>query len=162
VGQLRLGLQDARVRVNDTFNARKEMPLRLTTSSMDSLAWGTINGAEALGLGSVTGSLEAGKQADVIIIKGDSPNLWPINEEPGTVVFHSHPGDIDTVFVAGKAVKRGGRLVGIDYAAARKEAEDSRDWILAEVMKVYGMVLPPEESMSLISVEETAVANMEL
>ena len=66
------------------------------------------------------------------------------------------------VFVAGKAVKRGGRLVGIDYAAARKEAEDSRDWILAEVMKVYGMVLPPEESMSLISVEETAVANMEL
>jgi hypothetical protein len=52
--------------------------------------------------------------------------------------------------------------VGIDYAAARKEAEDSRDWILAEVMKVYGMVLPPEESMSLISVEETAVANMEL
>lgn len=162
VGQLRLGLQDARVRVNDTFNARKEMPLRLTTSSMDSLAWGTINGAEALGLGSVTGSLEAGKQADVIIIKGDSPNLWPINEEPGTVVFHSHPGDIDTVFVAGKAVKRGGRLVGINYAAARKEAEDSRDWILAEVMKVYGMVLPPEESMSLISVEETAVANMEL
>jgi 5-methylthioadenosine/S-adenosylhomocysteine deaminase len=160
VGQLRLGLQDTRVRVNDTFNARQEMPLTLDTSSMDALAWGTINGAEALGLGSVTGSLEAGKQADVLIISGDSPNMWPVNEEPGTVIFHSHPQDIDTVFVAGKVVKRGGRLVGVDYAAARAMAEDSRDWIMDAVMRTTGVVLPPEESMSLISVEETAVANM--
>lgn len=160
VGQLRLGLQDARVRVNDTFNLRKEMPLTLSTSSMEALAWGTINGAEALGLGSVTGSLEPGKQADVIIISGDSPNMWPVNEEPGTVIFHSHPGDIDTVFVAGRAVKRGGRLVGVDYAAARAQAESSRDWIIEAVMRTSGVVLPPEESMSLISVEETAVANM--
>jgi 5-methylthioadenosine/S-adenosylhomocysteine deaminase len=160
VGQLRLGLQDTRARVNDTFNARQEMPLTLDTSSMDALAWGTINGAEALGLGSVTGSLEPGKQADVLIISGDSPNMWPVNEEPGTVIFHSHPQDIDTVFVAGAVVKRGGRLVGVDYAAARAMAEDSRDWIMDAVMRTTGVVLPPEESMSLISVEETAVANM--
>ncbi|MBO1766748.1 amidohydrolase family protein [Allobranchiibius sp. GilTou38] len=160
VGQLRLGLQDARVRVNDSFNARREMPLRLETSSMDALAWGTINGAEALGLGSVTGSLEAGKQADVLIISGDSPTMWPINEEPGMVVFHSHPQDIDTVFVAGKAVKKDGRLVGVDYDAARRRAEESRDWIMDAVMRTAGMVLPPEESMSLISMEQTAVANM--
>lgn len=162
VGQLRLGLQDARVRVNDTFNAEKQMPLVLETSSMDALAWGTINGAEALGLGSVTGSLEPGKQADVIIISGDAPNMWPVNEEPGTVIFHSHPADVDTVFVAGKVVKRDGRLVGVDYAAARTLAEGSRDWILDAVMRTSGVVLPPEESMSLISVEETAVANMSL
>ncbi len=160
VGQLRLGLQDARVRVNDTFNARKEMPLTLKTNSMDALAWGTINGAEALGLGSRTGSLEVGKQADIIVIKGDSPNLWPINEEPGTVIFHSHPADIDTVLIAGKAVKKDGRLVGIDYEAARRMAEDSRDWIINEVMKVSGEILPPEESMSLINIEASAVANM--
>lgn len=160
VGQLRLGLQDTRVRVNDTFNARKEMPLTLETSSMDALAWGTINGAEALGLGSVTGSLEPGKQADVIIIGGDEPNMWPINEEPGMVVFHSHPADVRTVFVAGNVVKKDGRLVGVDYAAARRLAEDSRDRIMAGVMSTTGVVLPPEESMSLISLEENAVANM--
>lgn len=162
VGQLRLGLQDARVRVNDTFNARKEMPLTLSASSMDALAWGTINGADALGLGSTTGSLEAGKQADVIIIGGDQPNMWPVNEEPGMVVFHSHPADVRTVFVAGKAVKRDGRLVGVDYAAARSLAENSRDRILDAVMRTTGVVLPPEDGMSLISVEETAVANMAL
>ncbi|MGP3534538.1 amidohydrolase family protein [Microbacterium sp. RD1] len=160
VGQLRLGLQDARVRVNDTFNARKEMPLVLETSAMDALAWGTINGAEALGLGSVTGSLEKGKQADIIVISGDEPNMWPILEEAGMVVFHSHPADIDTVLVGGKIVKRGGRLVGVDYAAARRMAEESRDAILDAVRQSTGVVLPPEESMSLISVEETAVRNM--
>lgn len=160
VGQLRLGLQDARVRVNDTFNARKEMPLTLDTSSMDALAWGTINGAEALGLGSVTGSLEPGKQADVIIIGGDEPNMWPINEEPGMVVFHSHPADVRTVYVGGNLVKKDGRLVGVDYVATRAIAEASRDRIMDEVMRTTGVVLPPEDGMSLISVEETAVANM--
>lgn len=160
VGQLRLGLQDARVRVNDVFNARREMPLVLETSSMDALAWGTINGAEALGLGSATGSLEPGKQADVIIISGDAPNMWPINEEPGIVVFHSHPSDIDTVIVGGAIRKRGGVLVGVDYAAARREAEASRDWILDSVLRTTGVVLPPEESMSLITLEETAVQNL--
>lgn len=162
VGQLRLGLQDARVRNNDTFNAREEMPLVLETSSMDALVWGTINGAEGLGLGSVTGSLEPGKQADVIIISGDAPNLWPMLEEPGTVVFHSHPADITTVFIAGEAVKRNGKLVGVDYGAARDLAENSRDRILNAVMETTGVVLPPEESMSLISLEETAVRNMSL
>ncbi|MBD8605537.1 amidohydrolase family protein [Aeromicrobium sp. CFBP 8757] len=162
VGQLRLGLQDARVRVNDSFNQRQEMPLTLATSSMDALAWGTINGAEALGLGSVTGSLEVGKQADVLIISADSPNMWPMLEEPGTVIFHSHPQDVDTVFVAGKVVKRHGRLVGVDYDAARAKAEASRDWIMDAVLRTTGVVLPPEESMSLISLEQAAVANMAL
>ncbi|WP_417509733.1 amidohydrolase family protein [Microbacterium sp.] len=162
VGQLRLGLQDSRVRVNDGFNARKEMPLVLETSSMDALAWGTINGAEALGLGSQIGSLEKGKQADIIVISAREPNMWPMLEEPGTVIFHSHPADIDIVMVAGKIVKRDGRLVGVDYAGARRVAEESRDAILDAVRRTTGVVLPPEESMSLISMEETAVRNMSL
>jgi 5-methylthioadenosine/S-adenosylhomocysteine deaminase len=160
VGQLRVGLQDARGRVNDQYNARNEMPLSLEPRSIDALAWGTINGAEALGMGSKIGSLEPGKQADIIVIGGDGPNLWPLLEEPGAVIFHSHPQDIETVFVAGRKVKDGGRLAGIDYAAERRRAEASRDRILDAVRRTTGVVLPPPESMSLISLESAAVANL--
>ncbi len=160
IGQLRLGLQDARVRANDAFNQRGEMPLRLTTSSMDALAWGTINGAKALGLEDRIGSLEPGKQADILIISGDEPNLWPLTREPGTVIFHSHPYDIETVLIAGKAVKRDHRLVGIDYRQALARAQASRDWIVDTVLREKGRLLPPEESLSLISLEPTALQNM--
>lgn len=162
VGQLRLGLQDARVRANDRFNARGEMPITLETSSLDALEWGTINGAKALGLDARVGSLEPGKQADLLVISTDQPNLWPFNEAPGSVIFHSHPGDVDTVLIAGRAVKRGGRLVGIDYAAARNRAEASRDWILDTVMRERGTLLPPQESLSLTTLEAAAQANLEM
>jgi cytosine/adenosine deaminase-related metal-dependent hydrolase len=160
VGQLRVGLQDARVRINDQYNARNEMPVTVEPKSMEALEWATINGAEALGLGAKLGTLEAGKQADILVISVDGPNLWPLMEEPGIVIFHSHPQDIDTIFLAGKKVKEGGRLVGVDYATARRRAEDSRDRILRAARERTGVILPPPDSMSLFSLEETAVANM--
>lgn len=160
IGQLRLGLQDARVRANDAFNRRGEMPLRLTTSSMDALAWGTINGAKALGLESRIGSLEVGKQADILVISGAEPNLWPMTAAPGTVVFHTHPYDIETVLIAGRVVKRAHKLVGVDYRQALARAQASRDWIVDTVMREKGRLLPPEESLSLVSLEPMAQQNM--
>ena len=78
------------------------------------------------------------------------------------MVFHTSPGDIDTVLIAGKIMKRDGKLVGVDYNAARREAEASRDWIIDAVMETKGELLPPEESLSLVNIEATAVANMSL
>jgi hypothetical protein len=37
--------------------------------------------------------------------------------------------NVDTVFIAGRAVKQGGRLVGVDLARIRREAEQSRDYV---------------------------------
>lgn len=160
MGQLRVGMQDARVRINDTYNAQNAMPQTLEPKSLEALSWGTINGAEALGMGSRVGSLEPGKQADILVISADAPNMWPLMEEPGAVIFHSHPSDIETVFIAGKKVKENGRLVGVDYAAARRRAEESRDRILAAVKGNTGIILPPPESMSLDTLEAEAVENM--
>jgi 5-methylthioadenosine/S-adenosylhomocysteine deaminase len=57
------------------------------------------------------GSLEVGKKADIILVRLDEINTMPLNDPVGTVVMHAHPGNVDTVFVGGKIVKRGGKML---------------------------------------------------
>ena len=77
----------------------------------DALKWATINNAHALGLADRIGSLTPGKQADIITIRTDDLNTMPANNPREIVVLHSYPGNVDTVFVAGKKVKEAGRLL---------------------------------------------------
>ncbi|TNH30398.1 amidohydrolase family protein [Micromonospora orduensis] len=82
--------------------------------------WATRGGARALGMDSTVGALTAGRQADVVLIKNDaSPVMFPILNPHGHVVFQAQRGDVHTVLVGGRVVKRDGRLVGVDLAAAR-------------------------------------------
>ncbi|MGB3833929.1 MAG: amidohydrolase family protein [Mesorhizobium sp.] len=76
----------------------------------------TINGARALGLGDVTGSLTPGKQADIILIRTNDLNTAPLANIETTVVMSAMPANVDTVMVDGRIVKRGGRLVDCDVA----------------------------------------------
>ena len=79
---------------------------------------------QALGLDSVVGSLEAGKKADVVLIKNDdSPVMFPMLNPYGHVAFQAQRGDVHTVLVNGRVVKRDHRLVGVDLAAARAQVE---------------------------------------
>jgi 5-methylthioadenosine/S-adenosylhomocysteine deaminase len=71
----------------------------------------TLNGAKALGLGDVTGSLAVGKRADIILIRGNDINVAPIADIETTVVQSANPSNVDTVLVDGKIVKRVGKLV---------------------------------------------------
>jgi cytosine/adenosine deaminase-related metal-dependent hydrolase len=91
----------------------------------DALRWGTINGAEALGLGRRAGSLTPGKQADVIVVSGKNIGSRPVNDPVGQLVMQTHPGSIDTVIVGGRIVKRDGRLVGVDLPSLLRQLEES-------------------------------------
>src|SRR3954466_14671628 len=51
------------------------------------LLHGTLDGARAMGLGDVTGSLTPGKRADVIVLRGGDLNLAPLNVPDGQVVL---------------------------------------------------------------------------
>ena len=88
------------------------------------VSWATRGGAD-VGLGSVTGSLEPGKKADVVLIKnGDSPVMVPLLHPYGHVVFQAQRADVHTVVVNGRVVKYGHRtLLGTDLAKARRAAE---------------------------------------
>lgn len=74
--------------------------------------WATRGGAKALGMDHLVGSLEAGKKADLVLLKNDSsPAMFPVLNPYGHVVFQAQRGDVHTVVVDGRVVKSQGRLV---------------------------------------------------
>jgi imidazolonepropionase-like amidohydrolase len=54
------------------------VPKLLTTR--DVIRYATFDGARVAGLGGVTGSLEPGKQADIVVLRTDRPNISPVND----------------------------------------------------------------------------------
>ncbi|PHV66978.1 amidohydrolase family protein [Williamsia muralis] len=97
----------------------------------DLLAMATIEGARASGLDHKTGSITPGKDADLIMLRLDDANLLPANDIAASIVGAGHPGNIDTVLVAGQVRKYQGRLVGLDLTGIRRRAEASRDRLFA-------------------------------
>ncbi|MFJ8950478.1 amidohydrolase family protein [Streptomyces sp. NPDC102381] len=86
--------------------------------------WATAGGARALGRDRDLGSVEEGKKADLVLVKNDhSPVSFPLLNPYGHIAFQAQRGDVHTVLVDGRVVKHEHRLVDIDLAAVRREAE---------------------------------------
>jgi cytosine/adenosine deaminase-related metal-dependent hydrolase len=92
------------------------------------LAYVTIDAARTLGLDHLTGSLEPGKAADVVLIR-PTPSLFPgpAGATAASLVTGADGGNVDTVIVAGAIRKRHGVLVDIDLAAERARAQSAQD-----------------------------------
>ncbi|WP_128548490.1 amidohydrolase family protein [Larkinella soli] len=131
--QMRMALQTERALQNDRLLKQGQMPQKLSLTTRDALEWATINGAKALGLENRVGTLTPGKQADLVLIRTSDLNLSPVNNPVGQVVQHAHPGNVDSVFVAGKAVKRNGKLVQVDWNRVRQQAVASRDYLFSQL-----------------------------
>lgn len=104
-------------------------PLPLT--SRDVLEFATLQGARACGLDHKTGSLTPGKEADIVLITTDRMNLIPMNNPVGAVAEFANVGNVDSIFVAGKARKRNGKLLDLDFPAFRKRVDRHRDALFA-------------------------------
>jgi cytosine/adenosine deaminase-related metal-dependent hydrolase len=98
----------------------------------DVLSFATIDGARACFLDDRAGSLTPGKQADIVLLKTDVINTAPVLDPLATIVTFADTANVDSVFVAGNAVKRGGQLVGVDMKSVVGKLEASRDHILGE------------------------------
>jgi len=97
----------------------------------DVLEMATIEGARVSHLDHKVGTLTPGKEADIIMLRTDAINITPLNNAPGAVVTLMDTSNVDTVLIAGKVMKRGGKLVGVDVNRIRRTAEASRDALLA-------------------------------
>jgi 5-methylthioadenosine/S-adenosylhomocysteine deaminase len=78
------------------------------------LRMATINGAKALGLEAEIGSLEVGKQADVIVIDAAQPHLAPRHDPIALLVYSAQAADVATVLVAGRILLEERRLTTLD------------------------------------------------
>jgi 5-methylthioadenosine/S-adenosylhomocysteine deaminase len=119
---LRFGIQLERGMYAEA-NPRPTKALSPHLKTRKALEWGTIGNARAIGMADKIGSLTPGKQADIILVRGDDINTCPVHDPIQTLIFMATPFNVDTVFVAGEAKKRGGKLVYPEAALKRKLGE---------------------------------------
>lgn len=93
------------------------------------LEMATINGAKALGLDNIIGSLEIGKRADITAISLDSLNSIPINNPISTLVYAVNASQVSHVWCAGQSLLTEGKLVTLDETKIRRSALDWRQKI---------------------------------
>lgn len=119
----------------DMFEEMKVSSLLAKLSKLDAAAldaWSvcrmaTIGGARALGLESEVGSIEVGKQADLIAIRTDTPRMTPLLAGLDGNLHHNlvhavQGGDVDMTMVAGQIVVDGGKLLTADLHALIADA----------------------------------------
>jgi cytosine/adenosine deaminase-related metal-dependent hydrolase len=107
--QMRLLLQSERGFDNE---ARADAPRALGLRAREVLALATIEGARAAGLDAVAGSISPGKQADLVLVRTDSPHMAGVCDPIAALVLYAAASDVDTVLIGGDVMKRGGVLVG--------------------------------------------------
>lgn len=109
------------------FTAKLHKVNQLDPTLLDArsvLEMATIGGARALGLADKIGSLEAGKQADVIIIDMEKPHLVPLYDEISHIVYAINGSDVRDVLVDGKILVRNRELLTIDLKDTLKQVTD--------------------------------------
>ncbi len=93
------------------------------------LAMATIGGAKTALLEQVTGSLEVGKAADLLILDLRNYAFMPLNDVAKHLVYSENGSSIETVIVAGRIVMENGRLTTVDEQAVFDE--------IAELVPAY-------------------------
>ncbi len=117
---MRMALQHQRAADNQKVLDTRESPAKVSISARSALEWATVEGARAMGMADRIGTLTPGKAADLIMIRADDLNLYPVNDPLETVVFQASFANVDTVMIAGKIVKKDGKLL---YPKLREKKE---------------------------------------
>ena len=97
------------------------------------LRMATIEGARALGIGQLTGSLEVGKKADVIVVDTNKPHLTPMYNPFSHLVYAARGNDVSHSIVNGRLVMEERKLLSLDLedilAQARQRAVQVNSWL---------------------------------
>ena len=96
----------------------------------DIIEMATIGGAKALGLDNRIGTIEKGKEADIVLINTADANMSPLNDPFSAIVFSADRKNVDTVFCKGRKLLEGGKLLTIDKAEAIAKTNERWEDIL--------------------------------
>lgn len=93
------------------------------------LRMATIDGARALGIDELVGSIEVGKRADLVLLDPWSPSLNPVFDPCSAIVYSGSRGDVTDVWIDGRHVVDGRRCTTVDVPAAVRDARAEADLI---------------------------------
>ena len=82
--------------------------------AMQALRMATINGAKALGIDEVTGSLEPGKSADITAVRLDRLETQPVYDPVSHLVYSASRHQVTDVWVAGRQLLHDRRLTTLN------------------------------------------------
>lgn len=85
----------------------------------------TIDGAVSLGIAERTGSITPGKRADLVLVRATDTNIAPAGDPYEAIVSFAQPGNIDTVMVDGRVLRRGGSFTAYDQQRIAAEAREA-------------------------------------
>jgi cytosine/adenosine deaminase-related metal-dependent hydrolase len=111
-------------------HSRKPMPAR------EVIRMATIEGARVLGMDAAIGSLEPGKQADLIRIDVSAARMQPIYDVYATLVFCAMPVDVRDVMVAGRWLMRGREVKTVERRQAMRDALQIATEFKAEMARI--------------------------
>ncbi|HEV7643477.1 MAG TPA: amidohydrolase [Pyrinomonadaceae bacterium] len=98
-------------------------------SAVQMFEMATIRGARALHLEKITGSLEVGKSADIVIVDTDALNQVPAESVYSLLVYSTKATDVRTVIIEGKLVMRDRVLLTLNEGVVKQEAKFYRQKI---------------------------------
>jgi 5-methylthioadenosine/S-adenosylhomocysteine deaminase len=104
-------------------------------SAQQVFAMATLEGARALRMGHLLGSLEAGKLADIISVRLDAPHAAPLFDVYGHLVYSAKASDVTDVMVNGKMIVRNRTPQTLNAAAILAKAEEYRRRIAASLQR---------------------------
>jgi cytosine/adenosine deaminase-related metal-dependent hydrolase len=106
------------------------IPETSTITAREALAWATVEGARMLGMENRIGTLAPGKQADLVMIRADALNMQPVHDPAASIITQASVANIDSVMVAGRWMKRDGKLLGCDVGGKLQQLRRSGERIV--------------------------------
>ena len=97
------------------------------------LEMATLGGATALRMQDQVGSLEPGKQADIVVFDTANFDLRPLHNPVANIVYGSTGHSVDTVLIGGEVVLRHKQLTSLDEAGLRSRVEAINRRVLGEI-----------------------------
>jgi len=119
MGEMRSAALIAKITADDASALPAHAALRMAT----------LNGAEALGLGDITGSLETGKAADIAAIDLNRLETMPLYNPVSQIVYSANRDQVTNVWVAGRHLLKNRQLTTLDEEELIARAAEWRDKI---------------------------------
>lgn len=106
-------------------------------TSEDALDFATRIGARAIRLGDIAGTISVGKRADLVLLRTDRFGFAMMGSLADRVVNFASLADIDSVWAAGRRVKSGGHMVGVDWPALKVRMRAAQERIEAQTRTIH-------------------------